>query len=159
MPRQEISEKYLEAIVKSLVRARYLTGLRGKSGGYRTTFCDALPRDLSLTTGNFGSKNSLLGQVFGSILFQQGRCGFDKRLFIDLPGDLHLQELTKGSLLGDIICFLSVFRRCLRQITHVFFCVIHAVFVHHELCTDRSPNGSFLFLLLILRFGKKLFRQ
>ena len=33
--RQEISEKYLEAIVKSLVRERYLTGLRGKSGGYR----------------------------------------------------------------------------------------------------------------------------
>ena len=26
--RQEISEKYLEAIVKSLVKARYLTGLR-----------------------------------------------------------------------------------------------------------------------------------
>ena len=35
--RQEISEKYLEAIVKSLVKARYLTGLRGKSGGYRLT--------------------------------------------------------------------------------------------------------------------------
>ena len=31
--RQEISEKYLEAIVKSLVRERYLTGLRGKSEG------------------------------------------------------------------------------------------------------------------------------
>ena len=35
--RQEISEKYLEAIVKSLVKERYLTGLRGKSGGYRLT--------------------------------------------------------------------------------------------------------------------------
>ena len=34
---QEISEKYLEAIVKSLVKERYLTGLRGKSGGYRLT--------------------------------------------------------------------------------------------------------------------------
>ena len=33
--RQEISEKYLEAIVKSLVKERYLQGLRGKSGGYR----------------------------------------------------------------------------------------------------------------------------
>ena len=33
--RQEISEKYLEAIVKSLVKERYLTGLRGKSGGSR----------------------------------------------------------------------------------------------------------------------------
>ena len=35
--RQEISEKYLEGIVKSLVKERYLTGLRGKSGGYRLT--------------------------------------------------------------------------------------------------------------------------
>ena len=35
--RQGISEKYLEAIVKSLVKERYLTGLRGKSGGYRLT--------------------------------------------------------------------------------------------------------------------------
>lgn len=33
--RQEISEKYLEAILKVLVRERYLTGLRGKGGGYR----------------------------------------------------------------------------------------------------------------------------
>ena len=35
--RQDISEKYLEAIVKSLVKERYLQGLRGKSGGYRLT--------------------------------------------------------------------------------------------------------------------------
>ena len=35
--RQEISEKYLEAIVKSLVKEQYLTGLRGKAGGYRLT--------------------------------------------------------------------------------------------------------------------------
>ena len=33
--RQEISEKYLESIVKELVRARILEGLRGKGGGYR----------------------------------------------------------------------------------------------------------------------------
>lgn len=33
--RQEISEKYLEAILKGLVKARFLTGLRGKGGGYR----------------------------------------------------------------------------------------------------------------------------
>ena len=31
--RQDISEKYLEAIVKGLVKEHYLTGLRGKSGG------------------------------------------------------------------------------------------------------------------------------
>ena len=33
--RQEISEKYLESIVKSLTKADVLEGLRGKGGGYR----------------------------------------------------------------------------------------------------------------------------
>jgi len=33
--RQEISEKYLESIVKTLVSGGVLTGLRGKGGGYR----------------------------------------------------------------------------------------------------------------------------
>lgn len=35
--RQEISEKYLESIIKLLVRAKFLAGLRGKGGGYRLT--------------------------------------------------------------------------------------------------------------------------
>ena len=33
--RQQISEKYLEIVVKELVKARYLRALRGKGGGYR----------------------------------------------------------------------------------------------------------------------------
>lgn len=33
--RQDISEKYLEAILKTLVQSRVLVGLRGKGGGYR----------------------------------------------------------------------------------------------------------------------------
>ena len=33
--RQDISEKYLESILKALVREKILTGLRGKGGGYR----------------------------------------------------------------------------------------------------------------------------
>ena len=33
--RQEISEKYLEAIIKALSREGLVTGLRGKNGGYR----------------------------------------------------------------------------------------------------------------------------
>lgn len=33
--RQEISEKYLESIVKTLVQGGVLVGLRGKGGGYR----------------------------------------------------------------------------------------------------------------------------
>lgn len=35
--RQEISEKYLEIILKSLVKEKLLTGLRGKGGGYQLT--------------------------------------------------------------------------------------------------------------------------
>ena len=33
--RQEISEKYLESIVKDLVKGKVIEGLRGKGGGYR----------------------------------------------------------------------------------------------------------------------------
>lgn len=35
--RQEISEKYLESIIKILVKAKMLDGLRGKGGGYKLT--------------------------------------------------------------------------------------------------------------------------
>src|SRR5574344_2512763 len=33
--RQEISEKYLESIIRMLVKARVVDSLRGKGGGYR----------------------------------------------------------------------------------------------------------------------------
>ncbi len=33
--RQELPEKYLEAILPALIKNRYLEGLRGKGGGYR----------------------------------------------------------------------------------------------------------------------------
>ena len=35
--RQEISEKYLEIILKMLVKGKIVKGLRGKGGGYRLT--------------------------------------------------------------------------------------------------------------------------
>ena len=35
--RQDVSEKYLESIAKLLVRTNFLTGLRGKGGGYQLT--------------------------------------------------------------------------------------------------------------------------
>lgn len=35
--RQNISEKYLESVLKLLVRGRLIEGLRGKGGGYRLT--------------------------------------------------------------------------------------------------------------------------
>lgn len=34
---QQISEKYLEAIIKVLVKAKLVKGLRGKGGGYKLT--------------------------------------------------------------------------------------------------------------------------
>ena len=35
--RQQLSKKYLESIIKLLVRAKMLNGLRGKGGGYKLT--------------------------------------------------------------------------------------------------------------------------
>ncbi|MEG0275558.1 MAG: Rrf2 family transcriptional regulator [Coprobacillus sp.] len=35
--RQNISEKYLEIIIKTLSQARFVQGVRGKGGGYRLT--------------------------------------------------------------------------------------------------------------------------
>lgn len=43
--RQQISEKYLESILKVLVREELLQGLRGKGGGYRLT---RAPEDYSV---------------------------------------------------------------------------------------------------------------
>ena len=35
--RQDISEKYLESIIKQMVKAKLVSGLRGKGGGYQLT--------------------------------------------------------------------------------------------------------------------------
>ena len=35
--RQELSEKYLEIILKTLVKQKLLRGMRGKGGGYQLT--------------------------------------------------------------------------------------------------------------------------
>lgn len=62
--RQDISEKYLEAIVSSLVKAGLLTALRGKNGGYRLTR-DAneytLKEILQITEGAFAPVTCLEG--------------------------------------------------------------------------------------------------
>lgn len=53
--RQEISEKYLESIVKTLVREGILIGLRGKGGGYRLNVSPeqcTVGRILRLTEGS-----------------------------------------------------------------------------------------------------------
>ena len=53
--RQEISEKYLENILKVLVQNGFLEGLRGKGGGYRLTRSPeqyTVEEILNLTEGN-----------------------------------------------------------------------------------------------------------
>ena len=62
--RQGISEKYLESIIKLLVKAKLLTGLRGKGGGYRLTMAPeqyTVGSILRLTEGSL-SPVACLGQ-------------------------------------------------------------------------------------------------
>ncbi len=52
--RQDISEKYLESIIRTLVKEGIITGLRGKGGGYRLAMspeCLSVGRILRLTEG------------------------------------------------------------------------------------------------------------
>ena len=60
--RQEISEKYLENILKVLVQNGFLEGLRGKGGGYRLTRGPeqyTVEEILNLTEGNLATVSCL----------------------------------------------------------------------------------------------------
>ena len=60
--RQEISEKYLENILKVLVQNGFLEGLRGKGGGYRLTRSPeqyTVEEILNLTEGNLATVSCL----------------------------------------------------------------------------------------------------
>ena len=62
--RQEISEKYLENILKVLVQNGFLEGLRGKGGGYRLTRTPAeysVGEILRLTEGSLAPVTCLEG--------------------------------------------------------------------------------------------------
>lgn len=64
--RQEISEKYLEAIVSLLVKAGLLTTLRGKKGGYRLTRTPdkyTLKDILEITEGAFAPVSCLESEI------------------------------------------------------------------------------------------------
>ena len=65
--RQEISEKYLESILKTLVQNKFLTGLRGKGGGYRLT-----RRPDQYTVGSFAAVSCLTGEEQGCA--RMGQC-------------------------------------------------------------------------------------
>lgn len=60
--RQEISEKYLENILKVLVQHNFLEGLRGKGGGYRLTRSPeqyTVEEILTLTEGSLATVSCL----------------------------------------------------------------------------------------------------
>ena len=60
--RQDISEKYLENILKVLVQNGFLEGLRGKGGGYRLTRSPeqyTVEEILNLTEGNLATVSCL----------------------------------------------------------------------------------------------------
>ena len=60
--RQDISEKYLESIIKLLVSGEVLVGLRGKGGGYRLNLPPAecsVERVLRLTEGTLAPVSCL----------------------------------------------------------------------------------------------------
>ena len=66
--RQDISEKYLEIVLKVLVRNNLLTGLRGKGGGYRLTRAPGeytLGEILRLTEGSLAPVACLDGDCKG----------------------------------------------------------------------------------------------
>ena len=66
--RQEISEKYLETILKILVQQGMLTGVRGKGGGYRLakTPADYSAGEISrLAEGSLASVSCLKGEKKG----------------------------------------------------------------------------------------------
>ena len=74
--RQEISEKYLESILKTLVQNKFLTGLRGKGGGYRLTRRPdeyTVGSILRLTEGSFAAVSCLTGEEQGCSRMSQCR--------------------------------------------------------------------------------------
>ena len=73
--RQQISEKYLEAILKSLVRDKVLAGMRGKGGGYKLAVApEALTvgRILRLTEPSLATVSCLAGR--GEKCGRRGEC-------------------------------------------------------------------------------------
>ena len=100
--RQEISEKYLESILKVLVQQRFLEGLRGKGGGYKLTRAPE-----TYTVG------SILRLTEGSLV-QAGR--YDQRI----PGQRDTGRPDAVPRCGQRICDLS---RCsaVWQAGHLLF--------------------------------------
>lgn len=99
--RQEISEKYLESIISVLSKAGFVTGLRGKGGGYK------LSRDpetytvgsiLKLTEGSLAPVACL-----DSKTVQCGRAAACKTLSMWSQLDKLIDDFFEGITLADFI--------------------------------------------------------
>ena len=106
--RQEISEKYLESIVKLLVQNNVLIGVRGKGGGYRlngTPDQFTVRRILEITEGSMAPVSCL--EDAARECERRGMCatlpvweGLEKVVREYLSG-ITIQELTKQWQPGD----------------------------------------------------------
>jgi Rrf2 family protein len=101
--RQEISEKYLESIIKPLVKANILTGLRGKGGGYRLNRSPenyTIGKILRLTEGSLAPVSCLES---GSV--QCDRMGSCRTLPIWVKLDQLINDYLDGITLADIMSY------------------------------------------------------
>lgn len=104
--RQDISEKYLEAIVSLLVKAGLLTALRGKKGGYKLTRTPdqySLNDILTVTEGAFAPVACLENEV--NTCERASDCKTLKVWtdFQKLVND-YFSGITLDSLMGDTGC-------------------------------------------------------
>lgn len=108
--RQAISEKYLEAIIKLLVKADLVNGLRGKGGGYRLTLSPdhyTVGTILRLTEGSLVPVACLEGGA--QSCQREGECstlslwqGLDQVINEYLDG-ITLAQLVKVEPAGDYV--------------------------------------------------------
>ena len=106
--RQQISEKYLEAIVAMLVKSGNLKALRGKKGGYRLV---KEPKDynmksiLEVTEGNFAPVACLEDEKNECSRYSECKTikmweGF-RKMVSDYFENISLEDLMKEGLGGD----------------------------------------------------------
>lgn len=106
--RQQISEKYLEAIVAMLVKSGNLKALRGKNGGYRLV---KEPKDynmksiLEVTEGNFAPVACLEDEKNECSRYNECKTikmweGF-RKMVSDYFENISLEDLMKEGLGGD----------------------------------------------------------
>ena len=99
--RQEISEKYLEIILKALVQEKLLVGLRGKGGGYKLTRSPeeyTVEEILELTEGSLSSV-ACQGVPGGSC----DRSGVCPTLPMWIRFDKMVHEFFAGITLADLL--------------------------------------------------------